>query len=276
MGTRVAEVAMRRATGILLRHGPWLAVCVIGLAITIAVGVRSTDAARDEANSVMDRQALFVAEAARISAGSAIDTVRATAGLFLASDRVDSDEFDSFVAAVGLDPGMAGLAYVPTVTRSEWDQFLATARSENPGFALHRIDRRGERTLYEADYTRYPVLYAVSGSETDPVLVGFDATTDRGWLAALNSAENNEHLVVSPLVRLFGVPRWDGFLVVAPVIADGAVTGHVVGVVALDELVETEVAASLSEVVSWQIRDVTEAAASSPPTDPLQLSLIHI
>lgn len=251
------------------RHWPVAIVVILGLALTMAAATVTHREAQRAAFDVMDRRALFVAEAVRVSVQSVIDATSAAAGLFMASDNVTSVEFERFMLSVGQHPGTVGMAYIPVVAPETWDIFLAQARDSNPEFALFRFDQFGTH-VRESGASTLPVLYSAMNSTADPHLEGFDAQSDPVWVELLERSSATRMSSVSRLTQLFGVSGDWGFVTAAPVIDHDSVIGYTASVARLDDLVEPELAESLSEVVTWSVRDVTRGGDRLTSPDALR------
>lgn len=255
----------------LIKHGVTLLIVLFGVGLTVALVRSHSDRSQQAASELMDRRVLYVTEAVRRSVEATSADALGAASLFLASEEVTEPEFDVFAEGVGRQVGSLGLAYIPVVPESELSAFLERVHRSDPGYGLFAIGHGGERVPAIADEVRYPVLYFAPGPDSGLELRGFDAATDPVWVEALEQAADGR-VSVSPLTQLFGRPdRW-GFLVVAPIIKAGQVTGFAVSLSRVDALVDGKLAASLSEVVAWRVSDVT--AAPDPPTsaDPLRRS----
>lgn len=254
---------------VLVKHWVTLLIVLVGVGLTIGVTLASSERSLREAGEIMDRRALFVAEAVKLSVGATTGEAAGAAGLFVASEEVTEIEFGLFAESVGRQVGSLGLAYIPVVPESDLSAFLDAFERSDPGYDLFALGPDGERTSPTGNGTRYPVRYYVPGPESDLDLRGFDASTDPVWVEVLERAAGGERISVSPLTQLFGVPELWGFLVMAPIIEDGRVTGFTVSVSRLDALVEGELAESLAEVVTWNVRDVT--AGNGIPASPDRL-----
>lgn len=255
-----------------MRHWVTLVTILVGLGLTVGVARASGDRALHAAGEIMDRRALFVAEAVKLSVEATVADAAGSAGLFVASEMVTEDEFGLFAESVGRKLGSVGLAYIPVVSESELSALLEEARRSDPGYGLFGLGPDGERLPPAGNGIRYPVRYFVPGPEFDLDLKGFDAATDPVWVEVLERAAGGEAVSVSPLTQLFGMPDLRGFLVVAPIVEDGRVTGFTASLSRLDALVEGELAESLAEVVIWNVTDITAVTGIPASPDPLRRS----
>lgn len=252
------------------KHWAILGVLVLGAAVTVAVAWAGHERSVRVAAEIVDRRALFVAEAVDSSVGATVEDAVASAALFVASEEVTETDFSRFVDDIDQYPGALGLAYVPRVSASDFASFLDDARRSDPRFSLFRLAQGGSRVVTDSDPTAYPVRYFVSGSGPDIDLRGFDAASDPAWVEVLERAAQRETVQVSRLTQLFGAPGQWGFLSAAPIIREDGVAGFTVSVARLESLVDGELADSLAEVVVWDVRDVTGGATTVVSPDPLR------
>jgi CHASE1-domain containing sensor protein len=104
-----------------------------------------------------------------------IESARA---LWAASDRVDGDEFEEFVALLLESyPRLLSIEWTPAVPAEEREAFERATREQLPGFELHELGPTGQRIPARDRALHYPVLYAAPSGATD-VPVGFDLGSD--------------------------------------------------------------------------------------------------
>ncbi|MFP5332166.1 MAG: ATP-binding protein [Acidimicrobiia bacterium] len=251
-----------------------MTVLAVGLALTSLWAVSARATTMRTAHDVMDRRALFVSEAVRVSADTVIRATSAAAGLFTSSDHVRQDEFERFIRTAGQHSGTVATAYIPHLSLSDWPSFIEEATRTQPGFSMFKFDHLGSPTPVNGQPTRWPVQYAVAASPFEPDLRGFDAASDPVWVELLTRTGQTQHPSISALTQLFGIPGEWGFIAASPVLENRTVTGYTVEIARLSGLVEAELADSLSQVVWWQVTDLTGEGA--PPTespDPLRRSV---
>jgi len=254
----------------LVKHGVTLLVVLVGVGLTVGGTLASNKHAMREAGEIMDRRALFVAEAVKVSAEATTAEAAGAAGLFVASEEVTEIEFGLFAENVGRQLGSLGLGYIPVVPESDLSAFLDAVERSDSGYDLFALGPDVERLPPTGDGVHYPVRYFAQGPGFDLDLRGFDAATDPVWVEVLDRAAGGKTISVSPLTQLFGVPDLWGFLVVAPIVEADRVSGFTVSLSRLDTLVEGELAESLAEVVTWSVRDVTAGTGNPVSPDPLR------
>lgn len=223
------------------------------------------------AHDVMDRRVLFVSDAVRVSALTVMRATSAASGLFTSSDHVSPDEFERFVRTTGQQSGGVATAYIPHLDRDEWPTFIGEVTRTNPDYDLFRFDHLGHPVSVGNQPSQWPVQYAVAASPFEPDLAGFDASSDPVWVELLSRTNRDQRTSVSGLTQLFGIPGEWGFIAASPVLEDRVVTGYTVEVARLDGLVDAELADSLSQVIHWQVTDITSqdsGTVTSP--DPLR------
>lgn len=252
------------------KHWATVGVVVLGVAVTVAVVWAGHQRSARTAAEVVDRRALFVAEAVSSSVEATVEDAVASAALFVASEEVTEAQFNRFVEDTGPHPGALGLAYVPSVSASGFASFLDEARQSETAFSLFRLAQGGSRAITGSDPTAYPVRYFVSAPGVDLDLRGFDAESDPAWVEVLERASEREAVQVSRLTQLFGAPGQWGFLVAAPIIKEDDVAGFTVAVAPLESLVQGAMAESLAQVVVWDVRDVTRGGMTVASPDPLR------
>ncbi len=255
----------------LRRHSLTSIVVVVGVCLTALWAVSGRADVMRNAHDVMDRRALFVSEAVRISAQNVMTATSAAAGLFASSDHVRQDEFDLFVRTAGQHSGMVATAYIPQLGEDDWPIFIEEVTRTHPDFVLFRFDRLGYPVSVDDQPTRWPVQYAVATSPFEPDLRGFDAGSDPVWVELLTRTNREQRTSISGLTQLFGVPGDWGFIAASPVLENRVVTGFTVEVARLGGLVEAELVESLSQVVRWQVTDLTgDSPRNLASPDPLR------
>lgn len=265
---------MSAGRNILRQHGITLTVLAVGVVLTGVWAASARATTMRTAHDVMDRRALFVSDAVRVSAETVIRATSAAAGLFTSSEHVRQDEFERFIRTAGQHSGTVATVYIPHLDVGEWSSFIDETTRTQPGFSMFRFDHLGQPVPVADQPTRWPVQYAVAASPFEPDLQGFDAASDPVWVELLTRTSREQRASISSLTQLFGIPGEWGFIAASPVLKDRTVTGYTVEIARLSGLVESELADSLTQVVRWQVTDLTgdiPAAVGSP--DPLRRSV---
>jgi diguanylate cyclase (GGDEF)-like protein/PAS domain S-box-containing protein len=187
---------------------------------------------------------------------------RNVAGLFSASDKVTSREFETFIRNAqtrGAHPGLGYIGYLPRVANSRIPQFVAEARRSIPGYAIHGSHR-------DADAV-YPLLYAVPSGDTVRRFLGFDyATVAERWEAMQKAAESGESVATRKMAYLSAPSREDYVFIFTPVYAAsmpletpaqrrGALSGFVFSVFRIEDLVEGIMGAGFKQRFDLEIYD---------------------
>lgn len=142
--------------------------------------------------------------------------LRATLGLFRASDNVERDDFRIFVTALNLKenyPGIQGIGFAIVVPPEEKQRHEAAVRAE--GFPDYRIKPDGERDLYSS------ILYLEPFGGDNLRAFGFDMYSEPTRRAAMAQARDTGRAAMSGKVTLVqegsASSRRHGFLVYLPV-----------------------------------------------------------
>lgn len=151
--------------------------------------------------------------------------LRATQGLFYASDAVSRDEFRNFARELELDvfyPGLLGLGYVPLITPETKASHIAEIR--NSGFPDYKIFPAGERNFYTS------ILYLEPFSERNLRAFGFDMASESNRREAMLRARDQQQTALSAGVKLvqdLASETTTGLLMYLPLFADVSMLGGV-------------------------------------------------
>lgn len=208
-----------------------------------------------------------------------VDRVVGSVRLFLASERVTSEEFAAFNGVAGDDfPAASGFAWAPRVAPEARAALETALRSDSESEAIWALDAAsGERVSSEHPGERYPLRYLVS-----PLIpsrpIGFDVASTEAGRALLARAQAAGKPYASGLVRprmLPGQPL--GVVVAAPVNKpeDGGpatLTGFVLGFVATDALVVESAGHSAAGGIDYLLADAGDRDVAPLASQPEDLS----
>lgn len=149
----------------------------------------------------------------------------AGAGLFVASDKVEREQWHSFVDGLQLDhffPGVQAFGIAKVVRRADLSSYIAMVRST--GFSDYTVKPAGEREVY------VPVMYVEPFSGLNMRVFGYDLSSEPIRKAALDFARDTQTVTMSGKLRLLQETERDvqnGFLMVLPTYTPGMPTGTV-------------------------------------------------
>jgi len=198
------------------RSVPALAVLLVALSLTVAATYYA--AASAEAKDTLRFESLV--QQTRDSLHNRLETyialLRAAAGLFAASERVDRHEFRAFVRRQGVQehyPGIQGIGFSRRIKASDKDSVIAAMRRQ--GLAAFQIrpalPRRGE---YHA------ILYLEPLNRRNQAAIGYDMFTHPVRRAAMERARDTGMAAASgrvTLVQEIDQQKQAGFLIYVPV-----------------------------------------------------------
>jgi PAS domain S-box-containing protein len=176
--------------------------------------------------------------------------LRATSGLFSASEYVSRAEFRAFVLEMNLPesyPGVRGIGYALGVPVAERTSVSAALGRETPGFSIWSGSRgpgaeggpRGVPAGAAADEpalpsgaVTFPVVYLEPLDESNRAVIGFDMNTERVRREAMEIARDSGQTSASGVIALMGEAGAErdsldsrGFLVFQPIYRHGSPVG---------------------------------------------------
>lgn len=182
-----------------LPHGRLIAfpavVFLISIGISVSVFLRLHDEARAATSRQLTDAGDELIEYADELTLEAIEQVQATKALFEASREVTLAEFVLFEHTIGHKNGR-GVDYAPRVTASEFDQFIADARVDFPGYRIRGADSQPISSRPGGVY--WPLLYRWGSG--DVFVAGFDFGSD----PAIQHAIESSILLDRPAASRFG------------------------------------------------------------------------
>lgn len=118
-----------------------IAVCAIGLLLTLASWQWSRNRVREHAEGLFERQVALVSMAIRERVIDYETVLRSTSAFFAGSEKIERREWQRFVQELNLDrvyPGLLSVGFARSVTASEAPKFVAEIRKEGvPDFSIH-------------------------------------------------------------------------------------------------------------------------------------------
>ena len=199
-----------------------------------------------------------------------VSLLRATQGLFMASETVTATEFSAFAGTLNVQehfPGIQGIAWCQRVTAAGKDQLVSEVRAlGRPGFAVWPESPARDEYM--------PILYIEPLDRRNQAAIGFDVATEAVRRQALHRARDTGEVTASGsvvLVQEIDAEKQAGFLVINPVYRPGrplrsveerraALAGYVTAIFRIGDLVRSVVQGSPHRI-EFSIHEGTEAAA---------------
>lgn len=193
--------------------------------------------------------------------------LRATQGLFYASDSVTRHEFQRYSSALDLNifyPGIMGLGYVPLIEPENKAAHIAEIRDS--GFPNYSIYPDGERDFYTS------ILYLEPFSERNLRAFGFDMASEANRREAMIRARDQQKVILSAGVKLVQDMRGEittGLLMYLPLfdnktLLGGQMTQHqlehqgwVYAVFRIEDVVKSSLNIS-NNIQQFRISDITK------------------
>lgn len=154
-----------------------------------------------------------------------INLLRATSGLFAASEQVSQDEFRAFVNRLKLPqryPGVQGIGFSALVMPQEKDALIAQMQKQ--GIKNFTIRPDFKRSEY------YPIIYLEPSDRRNQAAIGFDMFTESERRNAMERARDNGAAAASGKVTLIQETdkhKQAGFLIYIPVYRNGGIPNTV-------------------------------------------------
>jgi PAS domain S-box-containing protein len=139
------------------------------------------------------------------------ELLRSTEAFISSSQRIDRDEWRTFVSSIALEkryPGLLGTGFIQRVPREGRDAFLAGAAAEFPAITIHPSGNRDE----------YFVVRFVEPLDGNEDAIGFDLRASVPRRIALEAARRTIQPTISDRIKLMNDDGdKSGFLMVFPV-----------------------------------------------------------
>ena len=201
------------------RHLPVALVVITGIALSGwgFHAVRSLERAR--AVTEFNRAASDRIAAVQRRIDADFEVLRAITAFYNSNDRVDRQQFHSFVsAALARQKSIQALEWIPRVSAAERNAFERAARED--GYTAFQIQERGEDNgmVPAGERDEHFPVYFVEPYEGNERALGFDLASNETRRAALQIAGDSGQLVASGRINLVqDASRQSAFLVFAPV-----------------------------------------------------------
>lgn len=194
----------QRSTKALKLRGPGIAkilfpllILLLGSAFSLqqytSAKQQSDDTLKARFNTAFNEVTLHISE--KIEAYEQM--LRATQGLFYASDEVSRQEFRNFTRQLKVDvfyPGLQGLGYVPLIKPENKAKHIAEVRDS--GFPDYTIHPDGERDFYTS------ILYVEPFSDPNIRAFGFDMASEHKRREAMLRARDTQQGALTAGVKL--------------------------------------------------------------------------
>ena len=240
--------------------------CLLSATFAAALAVRSHFAS--ESVHAFEASVKSAVDAVSEDIAGNLAELHAIQGLFNASDDVDQNSFETFVAwFLGSGPGTQALEWIPRVPRADKEQFVLEMRAQRfDDFEIHPESDAG-------DY--FPVTY-LSPVEPNRPAIGFDLASEPIRRAALEIARDTGELTATePLTLVQETESQAGFLVFAPVYSTGSVPetmeerretliGFGLAVFRVDDFLNDSILVSMRNELNLCVFDVGSGAPHSP------------
>jgi signal transduction histidine kinase/CHASE1-domain containing sensor protein/CheY-like chemotaxis protein len=204
---------------------PYL-ILLIGLCFTVVVYYYFSKLTFEQDQSRFQKTVQELQDRTKLKIDMSVALLRATTGLFAASDEVDRGEFERFVQQFDLQrnyPGIQGIGFSRTFTPPERDALVQKMRAQ--GLSDFRVWPEGVRDEYTA------IVYLQPEGNRNNVAIGYDMYADPVRREAMQRARDTGVPAASGRVKLVQEPRDDvqqwGFLIYTPVYRNGALIDSV-------------------------------------------------
>jgi CHASE1-domain containing sensor protein len=220
---RTRGVRSKRSGRVLL---PYL-ILLVGLLFTFVVYYYFSKLTFEQDQSRFQKTVQELQDRIKLKIATSVALLRASTGLFAASDEVDPSEFNRFVGEFELDknyPGIQGIGFALSFSPEEKDAVIKRMRAHAAPPDFH-VWPEGKRDEYTA------ILYLEPKANRNEVAIGYDMFTDPVRREAMERARDTGLPAASGRVRLVQEPQdqaqqW-GFLIYDAVYDNGAPTDTV-------------------------------------------------
>ncbi|MCA1627705.1 MAG: CHASE domain-containing protein [Acidobacteria bacterium] len=262
---------------------PYL-ILLVGLCFTFIVYYYFSKLTFEQDQSRFQKTVQELQDRTKLKIDMSVALLRATTGLFAASDEVDRGEFERFVQQFDLQknyPGIQGIGFSRSFTPQQKDALVQSMRAQ--GMSDFRVFPEGVRDEYTA------IVYLQPEANRNKVAIGYDMYADPVRREAMQRARDMAAPAASGKVKLVQEPKdqaqqW-GFLIYTPVYQNGApidteeqrrraLVGYVYSPYRIDDFLEPITTAKTYDV-GLQVFDGREAEenyfygdrADPPPSD---------
>ena len=216
---RVRDVQVKRSRRVFL---PYL-ILLVGLCFTVVVYYYFAKLTHEQDQSRFQNTVQELNDRIGLKIETSIALLRASTGLFAASDQVSVSEFNRFVQQFELRehyPGIQGIGFARAIPPDQKDAVTKEMRATDD--ANFHVWPEGTRDEYTA------IVYLQPLDDRNKRAIGYDMSTDPVRREAMDRARDSGEPAASGRVRLVQegndlTPQW-GFLIYMPVYRNGAAT----------------------------------------------------
>jgi signal transduction histidine kinase/CHASE1-domain containing sensor protein/CheY-like chemotaxis protein len=199
---------------------PYL-ILLIGLCFTVVVYYYFSKLTFEQDQSRFQRTVQQLKDQTQLKIEMSVALLRATTGLFAASNEVGRGEFERFVQQFDLQrnyPGIQGIGFSRSFTPQQKDALVQAMRAQ--GLSDFRVFPEGVREEYTA------IVFLQPDTNRNNVAVGYDMYAEPVRREAMQRARDTGQPAASGKVKLVQEPKDDvqqpGFLLYTPVYQNGA------------------------------------------------------
>lgn len=174
-----------------------IGVLIIGTLLTLVAWQNAVRVVTEEDQARFEQETSDSLQLIQERMGVYGQVLRGVKGLFVASDSVDREEFQTYTEELDLEqnyPGILGVAYALNLTPAQLDQHIEEVRAE--GFPQYTVSPEGERDAYSA------ILFIEPFSGNNLNAFGFDMYSERVRREAMDRARVSGTLALSGKVSL--------------------------------------------------------------------------
>jgi signal transduction histidine kinase/CHASE1-domain containing sensor protein/ActR/RegA family two-component response regulator len=214
---RARDPQNKRSRRILL---PYL-ILLVGLCFTLVVYYYFSKLTYEQDHTRFQKTVQELQDRIKVKIETSVALLRASTGLFAASDDVDTREFGRFVQQFDLQknyPGIQGIGFALSFPAEQKNALIKKMRGQ--GHSDFRIRPEDSRHDYTA------IIFLQPNANRNEVAIGYDMFTEPMRREAMEKARDSGVPAASGRVRLVqepedGAQQW-GFLIYAPVYRNGA------------------------------------------------------
>jgi signal transduction histidine kinase len=236
------------------RLGVWVALCGIALSAIVAFVV--WDRSVSTAASNLEDAGVLLSESIAHTVEEIGEQLVAVAALYHSSEEVSRLEFARFINNLGVDPGVAGVAYAPIIGADEIAEFEESIRDVVPSYTVHEFSPDGERIAPTPREYHVPLQWSHPDTPFEQPY-GFDMASQPDLATAIQQSIDDGSLASTPFMQLPGEPDADSFVVFWPVTRVGTpnVLGVAFALVDVSEFLDSQLPPALAESVAWEVFD---------------------
>jgi signal transduction histidine kinase len=234
------------------RLGVWVALGGIALSALLSYVVWDRSVAT--ANAHLEEAGDLLSESIAHTVEEIGEQLVAVAALYHSSEEVSRIEFTRFINNLGVDPGVAGIAYAPIIETDEIAAFEESVRNVIPAYSVFEFSSDGERVSPAPRGYHAPLQWSHPDTPFDGPY-GFDLASQPSLATAVEQSIGAGSLASTPFMQLPGEPDADSFLVFWPVTRVGTpnVLGVAFALVDVSEFLGSKLSPALTGSVTWEV-----------------------